>query len=159
MKGCFSKDLIALDVEAETSQDAIRILSDLLYQRGCVKDTFFQAVIDREQEFATGLPCDVCGIAIPHTDPIHVNEMAVAIGVLTNPIPFGMMGGSGQIDVDLVFLMALKDCESQIRMLQRFAEFFQDKDQLQNIRSASSKDVILEIMNSRFNSKYEGRVT
>ncbi len=76
--------------------------------------------------------------------------MAIAIGVLKNPIQFGMMGGSETIDVDLVFLLALEDCDSQIRILKRFADFFQKDKELSIIRSASSPEQILQVMEQYF---------
>ena len=150
MKKYFSKDLIMLGINAESYHDVIYALSNLLYENGYVKLSFASAVIEREEKFATGLPCEVCGIAIPHTDPIHVKKMAIAIGVLDKPIQFGMMGGQERIDVDLVFLLALKDCQSQILMLQKFAEFFQYEKEIQNIREATTRETVLEIMKKNF---------
>jgi len=146
----FSKELIKISLDAKTDHEAIRQLSLMLFERGYVKKSFLNAVIERERTFATGLPCEICGIAIPHADPIHVNEMAIAIGVLKEPIKFGMMGGTKKIDVDLIFLMALKDCDSQIVMLKRFADFFQKDEYIGKIRSASSPDQILQVMEHYF---------
>jgi len=146
----FSKDLIEIGLDVESDQEAIRKLSLLLYKQGYVKKSFSYAAIEREKVFATGLPCELCGIAIPHTDPVHVIEMAIAIGVLKNSIKFGMMGGTEKIDVDLIFLLALKDCDSQIKILKKFADFFSKNEELTKIRSASSSDQILQVMENYF---------
>ena len=137
-----------MDLNVDNSEEVIKHLGDILIAGEYVKKSFVKAVIDREKEFATGIPVDPLGIAIPHTDGIHVIKMAVAVGVLRKPIKFGIMGGYGTIDVDLVFLMALIDCESQISMLQSFCEFFQRSQEIEKIRNATDKDIILDILNS-----------
>jgi PTS system galactitol-specific IIA component len=149
-KNYFSTDLIEIGLDVKSDFEVISRLSLLLYRKGYVKESFSSAAIEREKVYATGLPCELCGIAIPHTDPVHVNKMAIAIGVLKNPIQFGMMGGSETIDVDLVFLLALEDCDSQIRILKRFADFFQKDKELSIIRSASSPEQILQVMEQYF---------
>lgn len=148
MNDFFKKELIVIDLDVDNSEEAIKYLGDILNKGGYVKESFVKAVIAREKEFATGIPTEPLGIAIPHTDGIHVIKMAVAVGVLRKPIKFGIMGGYGEIDVDLVFLMALMDCESQISMLQSFCEFFQRSREIEKIRNAIDKDNILEILNS-----------
>jgi PTS system galactitol-specific IIA component len=148
MNDFFKKELIVTDLDVNNSEEAIKYLGDILNKGGYVKESFVKAVIAREKEFATGIPPDPLGIAIPHTDGIHVIKMAVAVGVLRKPIKFGIMGGYGAIDVDLVFLMALIDCESQISMLQSFCEFFQRSQEIEKIRKAIDIDIILEILNS-----------
>ncbi|MCJ7771639.1 MAG: PTS sugar transporter subunit IIA [Desulfobacterales bacterium] len=148
MNDFFKKELIVIDLDVDNSEEAIKYLGDILNKGGYVKESFVKAVIAREKEFATGIPTEPLGIAIPHTDGIHVIKMAVAVGVLRKPIKFGIMGGYGEIDIDLVFLMALMDCESQISMLQSFCEFFQRSREIEKIRNAIDKDIILEILNS-----------
>ncbi len=152
MNNFFRKELIEIDLNVNTSKEVIEKLSKLLYKGGYVKDSFFDAVIEREKKFATGIPLDPIGIAIPHTDGKHVKKMAVAVGILAKPIKFGTMGGDGTIDVDLVFLMALRDCESQISLLQRLAEFFQKTDEIEKIKKAGDKETILRILKNEIKS-------
>jgi len=153
MNNFFSKELIEIDLNVDTSKEVIEKLGKLLYEGGYVKDSFLNAVIEREKKYATGIPLEPVGIAIPHTDGIHVKKMAVAVGVLAKPIKFGTMGGDGKIDVDLVFLMALSDCKSQITLLQRFADFFQQTDEIEKIKKAGDKDTILRILKREIKNK------
>ena len=100
MDDYFCRELIEIDLDVKTSHEVIERLSKLLYKGGYVKDSFLDAVIEREKQYATGIPLDPVGIAIPHTDGIHVKKRAVAVGILANPIKFGTMGGDGEIDVE-----------------------------------------------------------
>ena len=61
-------ELILLDVEAENQFNLLEKVADNLHQLGYVKDTYKNAVIEREKVFATGLPTLMGGVAIAHTD-------------------------------------------------------------------------------------------
>ncbi|HCZ7184759.1 TPA: PTS sugar transporter subunit IIA [Staphylococcus aureus] len=62
------KENIMLNLSATDKESVLSQMSDVLFQNGFVKSTFKDAVIDREKEFATGLPTHLCSVAIPHTD-------------------------------------------------------------------------------------------
>lgn len=150
---CFSADLIALGLDVQTPEEVIRILGNLLHIHGYVKDSFCDAVIEREKVFATGLPVEPMGVAIPHTDAEHVKKMGVAVATLKKPVKFGLMGGGGDIDVDLVFLLALDNCQSQITMLQSMAEFVNRDELIQQIREETDKDKILVTLKEEISLK------
>ena len=48
-------ELIAVDVQAETSEEAIRKVGQIFLDNGFVKDTYIDAVIAREKVYPTGL--------------------------------------------------------------------------------------------------------
>ncbi len=50
------KENIMLNLSATDKESVLSQMSDVLFQNGFVKSTFKDAVIDREKEFATGLP-------------------------------------------------------------------------------------------------------
>ncbi len=154
MNDYFKEEFIRVEMESENAADVISTLGGLLLDEGYVKDTFIAAALDREKVYATGIQVGSTGIAIPHTDCIHVNKMAIAVGVLTTPVKFGIMGGDGEIDVDLVFLLALVACESQISLLQCFSEFFEKNEEIEIIRRAKNPKEVLQVLNSEihFNS-------
>ena len=154
MNDYFKEEFIRVEMESENASDVISTLGGLLLDVGYVKDTLIAAALDREKVYATGSQVGSTGIAIPHTDCIHVNKMAIAVGVLTTPVKFGIMGGDGEIDVDLVFLLALVACESQISLLQCFSEFFEKNEEIEIIRRAKNPKAVLQVLNSEihFNS-------
>ena len=73
-------------------EEIIRKLGGLLLANGFVKDTYTQAVYDRELVYPTGLKARVTGVAVPHTDTTHVIKPAVAIATLKHPVIFNGMG-------------------------------------------------------------------
>ena len=66
------KELIKLAVEATDSEEALRTVAQGFVDNGYAKDTYPQAIVERERVFATGLPAPAFDIAIPHCDSEHV---------------------------------------------------------------------------------------
>lgn len=59
-----------------------------MFEKGYVKSTYIDAVLEREKTLPTGLDIGEMCVAIPHTDSKHVNESNVALAVLKNPVEF-----------------------------------------------------------------------
>lgn len=133
------KELVLLDIEANNAEEAIKELATLLYKKGYVKDSYIKAVQEREKVFPTGLPTKGVGVAIPHTDAIHVNSDAMAIGILKEPVAFHVMGMPDKtVEVKIMFMMALKEPHSQIEMLQKLMEVFQEDHVLKAIKECKN---------------------
>lgn len=62
--------------------EIFKFLNENLINLGYVKDSFLKGLVDREKNYPTGLKTSVCGIAIPHTDSIHIFNI-LYIRVLT----------------------------------------------------------------------------
>ena len=118
---------ILVGVHAKDAQDAIRQLTDALLATSHVEPGFAEDVWKREQTFPTGLPTEPLAVAIPHADPDHVNASAVSIGVLESPVEFGQMGtdGSTRLEAHLIFLLAIKEREKQVDLLQQLITLIQ----------------------------------
>ncbi|MDY0404629.1 PTS sugar transporter subunit IIA [Virgibacillus sp. 179-BFC.A HS] len=87
------ESIIFLDLQEKTKEDVLSVMGGKLYEKGLVKATFIDAIIAREREFATGLPTKGVSVAIPHTDIEHVNQKTISVGILKEPVAFGVMGG------------------------------------------------------------------
>ncbi|SHI14034.1 PTS sugar transporter subunit IIA [Sporanaerobacter acetigenes] len=143
------EELIFIDVEAKDRGEAIEKIAKELYRREYVKESYINAILDREKVFPTGLPTEKVGIAIPHTDAIHVNKSAMAIGVLKNPVIFQMMGMPEEnVNVNIIFMMALNEPKGQIEMLQKLMSIFQNKSLLLKMRQAKTKEEIMKVFSN-----------
>ena len=60
MDQIFREDIVWLDQEFESQESFYREIADRLYKKGLVKETFGQALIDREAVFPTGLKTETC---------------------------------------------------------------------------------------------------
>lgn len=139
---------IVLGVAAQDAEEIIRSLSDLLAATGFVQESFAEDVWEREQTYPTGLPTEPIAVAIPHADPDHVNQSAVCLGVLTKTVEFSQMGTDGSVVVDarIVFLLAIKEVEKQVVLIQQLMELIQNPDLLRNITASQSPEEILELI-------------
>lgn len=143
-------EFILLDVTAKDKFELLKELSNNLYKLGYVKNSYEQAVIEREKVFATGLPTIMGGVAIPHTDIEHVNMPAISIARLKEPVKFVMMGDdSSTVDVDLVFMLAMKEEHAQLELLQSLMGILQDEEALRFIKTESSKEAIKDFVNKK----------
>ncbi len=116
--GWTSASLVVPKLHVETSTEGIEALGSLLFEQGYVRELFIQAVIDREQVFATGLPTPEVQVAIPHADVEHVRKSAIALGLLTHPVEFGEMGNpEGKVKVSVICMLAVRESDSLVSLL------------------------------------------
>ncbi|WP_068674998.1 PTS sugar transporter subunit IIA [Oceanobacillus sp. Castelsardo] len=152
-----SENHIIKDLECKDSQDAIEKLGTLLYNSGVVKETYVSAVKEREKIYPTGLPADAFDIAIPHTDSIHVNSSAIAVGVLKKPVEFTQMGSNDIVlHPQVIFMLAINDPHEQINILKRLMSLFQNKELLESVKNAEGTKEIYEILNKNILGNGDG---
>ena len=150
----YDRNLIMLGLETNDAADALRTLGKKMVMVGVVHKSFPDAVIKRESEYPTGLPG--LGVAIPHTTSDHVIEPAIAIAQLVKPVSFSCMGDPDEVlDVDLIFLLAIKDPKAQLSTLKMLMSTFQDEDAMNNMRSAPNMHFFeLALMAVGWENKY-----
>lgn len=138
----FNEALILKDVEADTKEEVISLMANNLIEMKLVKESYHDAILQREQDFSTGLPTTSISVAIPHTDIEHVNQKAISLAILKDPVLFGIMGDSETTPVKLVFMLAMDEKHSQLALLQRLMKIFQDVDLLTYISEETDKTKI-----------------
>lgn len=119
-------NLLVIQQQAATAQDAIAACARSLYEHGFVDAAFEQACIAREEEFPTGLAAEV-GVAIPHTTAEHVHRDGICLLRLEHPVTFQRMDDPClSVDVDFVFNLAVSDPNRQLRTLRIVMGILQD---------------------------------
>jgi len=123
----FRRELCRAGVVAAEARAVIALLSRALTEAGCARESLEAAVLAREAASPTGLPLAGRKVAIPHADPEHVLEPAIAVASLARPVRFREMGNpEAELEVELVALLALPDAASAQEELVRLIERFQD---------------------------------
>ena len=146
-----SPELILMNIEAKTDQEAIEILAKHLYEKGIVKESYIDAVKEREKVFSTGLNFEEMGIAIPHTDSIHVNRQAIAVGILKEPVKFCHMGMPEEpVKCEMMFMMAIEKPESQVDFLGRMMDIFQSEGYLRGLKACATPEELAEKFGKSF---------
>lgn len=137
-----NKGLITLKLKAKDREDALRKMSKMLLEQGYVNKDFTKAIIEREKNFPTGLPTKNIGVAIPHTDVEYVNNASIAVGVLDKPVIFQNMGSDDESEIRIIFMLAIKEPDDQLVMLQKMVSIIQDEDALNEIVNANELEVL-----------------
>lgn len=145
----FDEDLVMLDLNATSRDDVLEKMGQRLFERGYVNGDFVHAIIQREQDFPTGIETQRMGVAIPHTDTIYVKQASILVGVLAQPVIFKQMVSDDDIAVNIVFMLAIKEPEEQLAMLQRLVDIIQDDSALNGILNATSELEIASIVRAK----------
>ncbi|ABY91443.1 MAG: Phosphoenolpyruvate-dependent sugar phosphotransferase system EIIA 2 [Caldanaerobacter subterraneus] len=143
----FNKELIVTNLDVKSKEEIFKVLFKKLYDNGFVKESFLDAIIKREKTFPTGLQLNTYNVAIPHTDPEHVIKPAIAIATLSKPVIFKNMANPlEEVNVSIVFMMALNEAHSQVEMLQQMVQLIQNDTLLEKIIEANGGDKIIDII-------------
>jgi len=139
--------LILVKAAFNTREEIITKLGGLLFENGFVKDSYTQAVLNREITYPTGLPARMAGVAVPHTDTDHVIKPAIAIATLANPITFYMMGSpETEVQVEIVIMLAVHDAKLVIPVLRKVIFILEDDEALLKMKNAATKTEIKNAM-------------
>lgn len=140
---------IQLDVMAGNWEEAIVKAASPLIENGYVTPGYVDDVIERELQWATGLPTEPLGVAIPHAlKPDNVLHAQIAVCRLREPVPFHQSGGTpGEDDVpcQIIFVLALKDPQAQLSLLQSLMVVISDEELLCELRDAATVEEFNDI--------------
>ncbi|MCC0629784.1 MULTISPECIES: fructose-specific PTS transporter subunit EIIC [unclassified Clostridioides] len=143
-----NKNLIVLDVNVATKEDAIRLLIDKLYKENTIssKEQFFDTVMEREKHSPTGLER---GLAIPHGKCDSVNKAVFAVARLNNKInDWESIDESNE--VDLVFLLAIPKSEQEtthLKLLSELSVALMDENFYNDLRTSKNANEFLKNLN------------
>lgn len=136
-----------MNLDVKSKEEAIRILAEDFVEAGVVKESFVDAVLEREQESPTALPAVAYDVAIPHTVSAHVITPAMNVAVLKHPVEFQQMGSPDvTLHPQVLFMLAISDPKDQLSLLRRIMKMLQNKDLLNQIRAAKSEDEIYGLL-------------
>lgn len=143
----FNKELIVTNMDAKCKEDVFDVLYKKLYENGFVKESYLEAIKKREKNFPTGLQLNRYNVAIPHTDPEHVVKPAIAVATLKNPVIFKNMANPLEdIEVNIIFMIALNESHSQVEMLQQLTSLLQDDGVISKVIRSKGGDEIVELI-------------
>lgn len=139
-------ELIFVGLEASTAEQAVRILAEHMRDKGYVKPSFVEAVLQREVSYPTGMPTEI-PVSMPHTDPEHCLKPGICLGILKNPVEFQTMGEpSRRVSVSLIFLLSVVKPSSQVKVLRRLVDFFQQSAQIRKLAQVQTPDEAMDIL-------------
>ena len=129
--------------EEMTWRELLTKMADEALARGWAKEGFTEALLAREEMYATGLHAAV-DLAIPHTDAEFTAEPALITAVLGEPVAFEPMGGEGgPVAARFVFLLVLPDAEAHIDFLQALSDFISDEELMNRFAETEDMDFLI----------------
>ncbi|WP_283594489.1 fructose-specific PTS transporter subunit EIIC [Paraclostridium bifermentans] len=155
------KNLIMLDLNVCTKEEAIKLLIDKLYSEGVVssKKEFFNTVMERELHSPTGLEK---GLAIPHGKCESVNKAAFAVARLNNKIS-NWESIDENNEVDLIFLLAIPKAEegsTHLKLLSELSVSLMNEEFYNSLRTAKdSKEFLMNLNSEKKESKEDQTYT
>lgn len=136
-------------LQADSSDDIFEALGGELVKQGYCKESYVQALKNREAEFPTGINTGEKGVAIPHTDVSHVNKKGIAIATIKKPVSFMEMGTDDEyVNVQVVFMLAV-DEKGHLELLQAILGILQDQEVLNQLIEAKDAEEIIEIIKNK----------
>ena len=78
-KNMIQKDCIFLNLKVADRHELFEQVGEKLKRIGYVKDTYVDALNEREAEFPTGLMTKYLPISLPHVDSVNVNRAFIAV--------------------------------------------------------------------------------
>ncbi|HHV39059.1 MAG TPA: PTS sugar transporter subunit IIA [Tepidimicrobium sp.] len=140
--------LMEIDMDLDTKEDVLQKMASNLVREGYVNETYIEAILKREKAFPTGISTEGLGVAIPHTDIEHVIRPAVAVATLKEPVKFfSMEDPETEVDVKIVFMLAITEPEFQLDILRKLVSLFQNKEmliELSKVEDAEEMAVVLD---------------
>jgi PTS system galactitol-specific IIA component len=137
-------DLVLLDFEADDRLDFFRRLAERLQSAGYVKETWLEAILEREKDYPTGLECTAISVALPHVDPVHLLRPYIAIVKPSHPLEFDGMADTGLVNAQLIVnLGVMAHEESQVAVLQAFLGIFIDDEASADIMAQTTPEAMI----------------
>lgn len=144
---------IQLNADPATKIDAIYILGDLMEKGGHLadKDTYLQAVFERENSGSTGLGE---GIATPHAKSSGVQDAGLSAMVVPGGVDFDSLDGN---PARLFFMIAAPEgaANTHVEVLSKLATMIIDPDFKEALIAADSTERFLALIDAKENDKFD----
>lgn len=144
-KDMFSLDLVDLNVNVFTEEEAFEIVANRLSGLGMVNDNYLKGITTREKEFPTGLITQHLNIALPHSDPEYVNKPFIFIARLENDVTCKQMGDNQEMSVKDLFFLGIKNGKEQVGLLQAIMNLFMNETFVEQYRLAESPEAVYKL--------------
>ena len=137
-------DCVRIELKANTRNDAIRELIELIHAKHRLKNIqdALSVVLERESKMTTSLEN---GIAIPHGKTNSVDKVLVAVGLKKSGINFQSADGKLS-QIIILMLSPLSSTGPHIRCLAEIARIIHSESNRKKILEAKDSEIIYQVM-------------
>ena len=137
-------------VDCEDQKSLFSFLNGQLLGRGMVRETFYNALTEREKNFPTGIVDDPFNIALPHVDSEHVKTNALIVCRLKNEVMFHRMDKVvDTIPVKMVFLLLIQNEKMHVEALMNLTNLWTDQKFMNELLTLDKKDDLVHELEER----------
>jgi mannitol/fructose-specific phosphotransferase system IIA component (Ntr-type) len=137
------KDRIAISVQAEDWESAVRYVGQLMVDTSVVEERYIEAMINTTKDLGPYIVI-APGVAIPHSRPEDgVLKPCLAFVKLDTPVEFGNKEND---PVTLLFALGALDHDQHVEALQKIAEILMDETKFENLLNAETVDDVIGIL-------------
>jgi fructose-specific PTS system IIA-like component len=154
-RSLIDRELVRLDSESRTKDEAMRELVDLLQLAGRIEDSdrVEEAIWQREDVYSTGVGFQV---AIPHCKSPYVVTDSIAILKLKSAIEWKSLD---ELPVKLVILIAIKEDRARdehLKMIASLSRNLMDEEFRERMMTAKEETAVLDLVNRALISQSKG---
>lgn len=143
LKELLTSERVATNVKAETWEDAVRAVGQLMVDTGAVAESYIDGMIRTCKELGPYIVI-APGVALPHSRPEDgVLKPCMAFISLDPPINFGNPEND---PVSLVIAFGAVDNQQHVDALRDMATILAEPTNLEALRAAKTKEQILQVM-------------
>ncbi len=129
--------------DVPTRNDVLSGLVDLLYEKQRIdcRDTFYQAILEREKIVSTGIGM---GVAIPHAKLANFDDFFIAVGIHSKGINWNALDGS---PVHLIFMIGgpNKKQTQYLQLLSLLTTSIKDEGRRKSLLHAENNEEIISL--------------
>ncbi|WP_136314152.1 PTS sugar transporter subunit IIA [Actinomyces procaprae] len=141
------RDLVRLDWEVRDQEEFFGRISAELRQGGYIRESFRDALAERERKYPTALPTAPEAVAIPHSDTEHIITPFIAPVRLAKPIDWREMGNDDVIHpVRFIFVLGFVQEDRHVEVLQILLQAFQDPAFMEQLSGARTPDEYYRVL-------------
>lgn len=145
------KDLVFFNAKVKTKEELFLKMEKLLVEKEYAVEGLGQALIDREKDYPTGLALKGINIAIAHTDPEYSLDNKICVIKPQDRIVFQNIENFEELDIDLVFILLLKDGDNHLEVLKTISSIFLDDDFIASVKQAEDAQQLFDILSKYIN--------
>ena len=139
-----------LKLNKKNKEEVLEDLSNAAINAGYAKQGYHKAIMERENEYPTGLHTPEIEVAIPHADAEWANTPSLTIGLLEHPVTFKPMGGEGgDVAVQIVFMLTIKEPKQQINFLRAFSTLMGEPQVLIDFKNTGNFKPLIDKIKKR----------
>lgn len=130
----------------KTKNDFFKEAARILKNDSVVTEGFYEAILQREAQFPTGLVTLSIPVAIPHTEFEYVNKESIVFCNFDNPLSFNRMDDPTQtVSAEFAIMLLIKDKNNHMESLVELMELIQS-EQLVELKRAKTYEECMKII-------------